>query len=398
MQTLTTRIAVVGLGAWGSAALWRLAARGIDAIGIDRYGVGHHLGSSHGATRLFRVACQEHPGLAPIAQRSLALWQELGERTGERYVMQTGCLSTGVPSSAPVAGTRAAARAAGIEVEDLTHAELAARFPQYTGLRSESVGVIDPAAGLCFPERNIRAMGTDAARLGARILADSRVTGLELVDGGVRLHTATAVIEAEQAIITAGAWNPTLIPGLPLSPRRTPLFWFQPKDGAGSSFALEDFPAFVHELSDGRLLWGHGSYDGPEGSFGVKIGMEGAGAGFVRTTADGLDRYIHPREDLAVISAWVAEAFEDIDPVPAKAIPCMVTDSPDAQFLLGRPGGDSRLVLGGGDSGHGFKHAAGIGELLAQIAAGEAPYTDVEFLDPDRFAEVGRAVAGLARG
>lgn len=398
MQTLTTRVAVVGLGAWGSATLWRLAARGIDAVGLDRYGVGHHLGSSHGITRLFRVACQEHPGLAPIAQRSLGLWQELGERTGEQYVMQTGCLSTGTPESAPVAGTRAAATAAGLPLEELTHADVVGRFPQYTGLGEESVGVIDPAAGLCFPERNIRAMGAEAERLGARVVADTRVTGLELLEGGVRVLTPTVAIEAEQAVITAGAWNPKLVPGMPLAPRRTPLYWFRPRPGTERSFDLADFPAFIHELSDGRLLWGHGAHSGPEGEFGVKIGMEGSGAGFVRTDADGLDRYVHPREDLAVISDWVAEAFDDIDPVPAKVIPCMVTDSPDQQFLLGRPGADPRLVLGGGDSGHGFKHAAGVGEALAQVVAGEETYTDLSFVDPDRFAAVGEAVRALPRG
>src|ERR1041385_7520370 len=103
---------VVGLGAFGSAALWRLAQRGVDVAGIERHGIGHQLGSSHGSTRLFRIACLGHPGLPPIAQQSLRLWTELGEQTGQRLVRQTGCLSTGPADSAVVRGALAAATAA----------------------------------------------------------------------------------------------------------------------------------------------------------------------------------------------------------------------------------------------------------------------------------------------
>jgi sarcosine oxidase len=377
--------------------LWRLAERGVDVVGIDRYGLGHHLGSSHGVTRLFRVACQEHPGLAPIARKSRDLWEALGQETGRTLVMTTGCLSVGAPDTPPIAGTKAAAELAGITLEELNHGELLRRFPQFTGTDERAVGVIDPEAGICFPERDVRAQGEAAERAGARILADTRVLGLEMLDGGVRVRTSVATVEARQVIVAAGAWNPKLIPGLPLTPRRTPLFWWNTKPGHEAEFAIPNFPAVVHDLPDGRRLWGHGSYDGPEGTWQVKIGMDGDLAGFVPTDADELDRYIHPRDDLQKVSSWVADAFDGIEPLPDKTIPCMVTHSPDQQFLIGRPGGDPRLVLAGGDSGHGFKHAAGIGELLAQIALGEETFTDISFMDPDRFDEVPAAIAELPR-
>ena len=150
-------VIVIGLGGFGSAALWRLAARGVDVAGIERHGIGHQLASSHGSTRLFRIACQEHPGLAAIAQLSLDLWTRLGEETGQTLVRQTGCLSAGPPDSRPVTGTLAAAAAAGLPVRELSHAELVARQPQYAALTPEEVGVRDPGAGVCFPERNVRA-------------------------------------------------------------------------------------------------------------------------------------------------------------------------------------------------------------------------------------------------
>src|ERR1035438_9835907 len=101
MEVIRKDVVVVGLGAFGSAALWRLAQRGIDVAGIERHGIGHHLGSSHGAARLFRVPCQEHPDLAPIALKSLEMWTGLGDQIGERLLRQRGCLSTGAPGSTP---------------------------------------------------------------------------------------------------------------------------------------------------------------------------------------------------------------------------------------------------------------------------------------------------------
>jgi sarcosine oxidase len=114
----------------------------------------------------------------------------------------------------------------------------------------------------------------------------------------------------------------------------------------------------------------------------VKVGLDGAERER-GVDPDELDRYIHPREDIAELSEAISHAFPDLDPEPVKLMPCMVTDSPDGQFLVGRY--DERLVIAGGDSGHGFKHCAGVGELLAQITTKETPYTDVSFVDPLRF-------------
>jgi sarcosine oxidase len=125
-------------------------------------------------------------------------------------------------------------------------------------------------------------------------------------------------------------------------------------------------------------LWGHGSDE----DFLVKVGLDGAERDR-DVDPDELDRYIHPRKDIAELSAAIATSFPELDPEPVKLMPCMVTDSPDGQFLVGRY--DERVVIAGGDSGHGFKHCAGVGELLAQLTTKETPYTDVSFIDPLRF-------------
>jgi sarcosine oxidase len=382
MEVIRKDVVVVGLGAFGSAALWRLAERGIDVAGIERHGIGHHLGSSHGATRLFRIACQEHPGLAPVALKSLELWTGLGQETGEQLVRQSGCLSTGSPGSHPVRGALAAAAAAGIPIVELSHEELVARQPQYAGLAPGDVAVWDPGAGICYPERNVRAQAAAAARLGAEVYPHTMVTSIEPGPDGVTVRTPTAQWQASQVVVAAGAWLGALVPGLPLMPRRLPLYWFRPRDPRSEEFTLDRFPAFIWERPDGQGLWGHGSAE----DYGIKIGLEWAG------TPDGtgidpeeMDRHIHLDTDIDELSSSVARALPGLDPRPAKVIPCLITESPDGQFLVGRLAREPRIVVAGGDSGHGFKHAAGLGELLAQIVAGERPYCGTEFLDPARF-------------
>jgi sarcosine oxidase len=379
MDAIRVDVVVVGLGAFGSAALWRLAERGVAAAGIERYRVGHNLGSSHGLTRLFRIACKEHPGLPPVAMKSLELWTGLGEQTGERLVHQTGCLSVGLPDSPPVKGTLAAAAAAGVPVTEISPGELTTRQPQYAGLGPGEVGVWDPGGGVCFPERNVRAQAAAARRLGAEVYENTMALSIEADQDGVTVLTPTIEFRASQVVVTAGAWLGKLIPSLPLAPRRTPQYWFRPRDPESDDFTLARFPAFIWQRSNGEHLWGHGSAEG----FGIKVGPGGVDRPAI--DPDEVDRYIHPDSDIAPVAAIVAQAFPGLDPHPAKVITCMNTGSPDGQFIVGRLNGDSRIVVAGGDSGHGFKHSAGIGELLAQNVVGEQPFCDATFLDPARF-------------
>jgi sarcosine oxidase len=383
VEVVSKDVVVVGLGGFGSAALWRLAPRGGDVAGVERHGIGHNLGSSHGATRLFRIACQEHPGLAAIALRSLELWRELGDQIGEQLVSQTGCLSVGSPNSQVVRGALEAAAAASVPVHELTHAELVKRQPQYAGLMPEDVGVWDPGAGICYPERNVRAQVAAAERFGAAVYPHTMVSAIDADNDGVTVRTPTIEWRASQVVVAAGAWLGSLVPGLPLAPRRTPLYWFRARDAESERFRLEKFPAFIWERADGKGLWGHGSAD----DFGVKIGLEPEG----QSPSGGIDpevmdRYIHLDTDIDQLSETVARAFPGLDPRPAKVIPCLINDSPDGQFMVGRLSGQTHVVVAGGDSGHGFKHAAGIGEVLAQIVVGESPYCATEFMDPARFA------------
>lgn len=372
-------IAVVGLGAMGSSAAWRLAARGVRVIGFEQFNPGHVQGSSHGKTRVFRVACLEHPNLVPLARRSRELWTQLQERSGAPVIRNTGAVMIGPPESDVIAGTLAAARAHDMPIKEMTRAEVEQRFPEHRNLDPRYVAIWDPEAGLVHPEAGIIAATQAAREAGATLYENTKVTDIELVEGGAIITTPTRRFKAAQVVVATGAWLGKLVPELPLKPLRTPMMWFRPRAGHEAAFTLDRFPTFIRAVAADNWIWGHGSGEG----FGIKIGPD-RDPNFHETDPDTINRYISAA-DWQLVSQLVAQALPNLEPVPMMTTTCMVTHSPDGQFQIGRPRGDARLIVGGGCSGHAFKHASGIGEVIAQIALGEKPLVDLSFVDPNRF-------------
>jgi sarcosine oxidase len=383
MRAIEADVAVVGLGAWGSAALWRLAERGVSVVGVERFGAGHALGSSHGGSRMFRTACLEHAGLVPLAQRSGELWAELERTSGQRLVERTGGLLIGPRDGHVVSGTIAAARRFDIPVRTLDAAQLRAEFPRHATVPHGHAAVLEPTAALIRPEQAIRAAVTAAEAAGARALLRTWVSEIALQDDGVLVRTPAADLRVAQVVVTAGPWLSALVPGLPAEAVRMPMTWFRPADDP-AAFALERFPVFIRELDDGTAIWGHGTGRGlgPDGE--VKLGLEDGGKAFRVTDPETIDRSVADA-DWAVLTEVLPAAVPGLAPAPSRAAVCMITRTPDRQFLLGRPRGDRRLVVAGGCSGHGFKHATGIGDVVADLVTGKEPALGLAFADPNRF-------------
>ena len=440
-------VVVVGLGSWGAQALWRLAERGVDAVGVERYELGHTFGAAHGVTRLFRVACLEHPGLAAVARRSAELWRTLGALDRTELLCTTGGVMIGPRESQVVAGTLAAAEAGGIDVEVLDAAGLAARYPAFAGLDDADIGVVDPLAGLTFPELGTAAAIRAARGLGARVLDGVRVVAVEgaaapagtgghrraaaagatgATGGALRVVLAGGTeLRCDRVIVCAGAWTRRLV-DVPLQPRRVPLSWFGAASGAagaaghspastagGASGAADATPAGAEPAASTA---GSASDQSPTGAggdlhldrlpafvrqlpdshalwghggddaagFAVKIGLDDRGDVFGDADPEHLDRAIHPDRDTGLLSAEVARWFRGIDPRPLSTVPCMYTTSPDHLFLLGAVPGRPGVYLAAGDSGHGYKHATAVGDALAALARGDDPGLDLGFLDPAR--------------
>lgn len=379
-MTLDAEVAVVGLGAWGSATLWRLAERGVSVIGIERFGLGHPFGSSHGGSRMFRVACLEHPGLVPLAQRSAQLWSDLETASGGRLFDRTGGLLIGPADGPVVAGTLAAARAHDLPVRRLDATELRELYPGHAGVPDHHAAVFEEAAGLLRPEAAIRAAVQVAEARGATVLLHTGVHAVCSDDDGVVVRTAAADLRVEQVVVTAGGWLPELLPGSPVEVVRTPTTWFRPDDP--TEFSLDRFPVFLRELPGGAALFGHGI--GPGSAAEVKLGMEDRAGSPAVPDADTLDRSVGA-PDWEALCGLLPALVPGLGQWPSRAEVGLFTRTPDGQFLLGRVPGSRRVVVGGGCGNHGFKHATGIGEVLADVLLDEPPSVDVSFADPGRF-------------
>ncbi len=378
MSGLDADVAVVGLGAIGSAALWRLADRGVDVIGFEQFPIGHRSGSSHGETRLFRTLTLEAPALVDVARRSQELLRELERSSGEELLRLSGGLMIGTPESDVISGVVRAAETHGVAVETIARAELANRYPQHHDLDPRDVGIWDPESGAVRPEASIRA-AVDAARAaGAQVFDRTPVTAIEPNGDAVEIRTGGHRFRVARVVISAGAWLGKFVPTLPLAPLRTPMTWFEPKVQDGG-FDLDMFPIFIRAVADGQRLWGHGAVFG----HGVKIGPEDD-PNYTPVDADDVDRSISER-DWKHVGSLISHYLPGLDPAPSRITTCMITRSPDMQFQIGPLAAQPNVIVAGGDSGHAFKHATGLGEYIAQLVRRENPYVDLSFTDPNRF-------------
>ncbi|MET9734455.1 FAD-dependent oxidoreductase [Streptomyces sp. NPDC006458] len=371
--------AVVGLGAWGAAALWRLAVRGVEVLGFERRTPGHALGSSHGGPHMFRLACAEHADLVPLAVRSRELWTELDEARGDRVFQPCGGLSIG-PEAGPVAGgALRAAHAHGLQVRTFTANALRMQYPRHTGLPGHHTGVWDPGAGLVHAERAVKSMVAQAQDAGARLYPDTRVLQAEVVTGGVHLRTPQQLVKVRHLVVAAGSWLPAALSGLPLTTVRAPFTRFRPIEPDGS-FDLEVFPAFRRELDDARVLWGSGE----EGGYGVRLGLEDLRLTPKPLDAEETDRSVTP-DDWQDVARLLPAKVPGLQSLPSRITVGTQNRTPDGLPLLGAFGDDTRILLAAGAGSHGPAHAPGAGDIVADLVRGERPGASVEFLSPDRF-------------
>lgn len=375
---IKTDVAVVGLGAFGAAALYQLAKAGVSAVGIDRFAPPHDNGSSHGDTRITRAGVGEGAAYTPLVGRSHEIWRELEAETGEQLYLACGHLLIDGAQEARFHGktgigaaTIANARAGGVPHEVLAPDEAMRRFPQFR-LEGHETVYFEPGGGLVFPERCIAAQLARARALGARAITDETVAAIRPLAGGVEVETASgAIVAAERAVIAAGGWTPGLV-GTPLAAMRLlrqVLHWFEPEDWR--PYAAETCPTYI---------WTHGPED--EASFygfpvveglprrGVKVATEQYRIAMARP--EDLEREVAPEESAAMFAEHLAGRMAGVTPRALHAVACFYTQAPDSDFALDFHPESERIVVVSACSGHGFKHSAGAGEHIARLVAGEA--------------------------
>jgi sarcosine oxidase len=377
-------VIVVGLGAMGSAACRQLAARGVSVIGIDRYAPPHAWGSTHGDTRITRLAIGEGREYVPLARRSHELWREIEAESGIELLTETGIVVLAHPSSVFLAETRAAARQYAIEHRDLSNDELRAGFPMFAA-GEETIGYHEPAAGYVRPERAVEAQLTLALRHGARLHLYERVESWTASGSGVTLTTDCTTYAADRLVVCAGPWIGDLVPQVRdlVAIYRQLLFWFPIRRHYA---VLRDMPAFVWDVGGHQRgfvhldgFYGFPALDGPDG--GVKVASEV----YEHTTAP--DGHGHPAT-AAEIERMYRGCIEPCLPwlgaEPLRTVSCLYTSTRGSRFIIDRHPEHEAVIVVSACSGHGFKHSPAIGEAVAQWLTGEDPGVDLSPFGFDR--------------
>jgi sarcosine oxidase len=365
---------VVGVGGFGSAALLHLARRGLRVLGIERFGVPNEQGSSHGITRIIRLAYYEDPSYVPLLRRAYELWRELEAEAGEQLLHITGSVDAGPPDSFVFEGSLRSCVEHGLEHEVIDGTEVNRRFPGYR-LPAESMAVFQPEGGFLLPERCIVAHVDAARSMGAELRTNERVLEWEASNGGIRVRTDRAAYEAERLVLAAGAWEGQLT-GLPVVAERQVLAWLHTVKA--ELFAPERFPVFNLIVEEGRY-YGFPVFGIPGFKFGRYHHFEEEG------DPDELDREPSARDE-QVLREFAERYFPEGAGPTSSLKTCLFENTPDEHFLLGLHPEHENVVVAGGGSGHGFKFASVIGEVVGQLAAGETPPLDIGLLSPGRFA------------
>ena len=367
---------VIGVGGMGSSTLYHLARRGLKVLGLEQFEIPHELGSSHGYSRMIRYTLQEHPSYVPLVKRAYELWHELEQNINETLVITTGSVRAGPPDSDFYRGAIESCDLHQIPYEILNNTEVNRRFPGYQfpdGISS----VYQADGGFVLPEMCIVGHAQAAEEAGATIHTGETVLGWEIQNDSVSIRTNREVYSAARLVVTAGAWAAKLVPNVATYaiPERQVLGWFQPE--RPELFTPERFPVFGIWTEEGRY-YGFPNYSVP----GFKIGK--SHHLFQKVDPDTMDREVHP-EDEEVLRRFISRYF----PLAAGELldrkTCIYTNTPDEQFMIGVLPDQPQVSVAAGFSGHGFKFASVIGEIMADLAQNGVTNYDIELFRLDRF-------------
>ena len=367
-------VAVLGLGGIGSAALYHLAKQGASVCGIERFGMAHDLGSSHGGTRIIRKAYFEHPDYIPLLNRTYELWRELEETSGITLFEQSGLLLSGLEDSPVLQGLKKCYAEHDLPHDKITAEEAEVRYPDFRFPSGHTV-YIDPEAGYLHVERGVEQHITLAQNVGARVLIHEDATSWRTDGDGVIINTAHREIHAETLIICAGPWACEILDeiNIPLTIRRKVQTWFRP---ARNEEAAACLPVFFFDMGWGTI-YGFPALDDQ----GIKIADHDGGQ--TVKDPDEIQRKV-TKEDIAPAQRLASEVLPHFELQQSHVSVCMYTMTPDEHFIVDRHPAHSNVLIAAGFSGHGYKFAPVIGESLAQLALNRQTDHPINFLRIDR--------------
>lgn len=364
---------VIGCGAMGSSTSYNLAKRGLKVLTLDQFRPGHDRGSSHGKTRIIRLAYYEDSRYVPLLKRAFTSWGEVQRRHGKELLRMTGCLTVGEEEGEHVAGVVASAKLHNLPHRMLTAQETEAEFPVFKIEESHSA-VFEENGGILFPEECIGAFVGLATEAGCEFSSSEVVTGWMRDGEAIRVETPKGVYSADKLVLCTGPWMSRLTGGLlPLKVERQVPFWFSSR--GDRRFSSGQMPVFLMEDETGLF------YGIPEVGHGVKVARHHQGE---LVEPDSVKREVVP-EDAAPVEAFVSKRLPGLGLPHESAMTCLYTNTPDLNFAVGLHPDDDRVVIVSACSGHGFKFASVMGEVAADLATKGTTSFDISFLSPARF-------------
>lgn len=362
---------VVGAGGVGSATLAQLARRGCRVLGLDQFGRAHNKGSSHGHTRLIRLAYYEHPDYVPLALRAYELWEEIQQQHGRQLYFETGIVEAGPVGGELISGIEASANQFDLPIEKLSAEEAERRWPAYRFPHDSQV-IFEERSGYLLVEEAVAAQLDLAEAAGAELVLDERVLGWKQSGSGYLVETDKGTYQAGQLVISAGAWADRLLPdlGIPLTVLRKPLHWFQ----ADPSIYHRDAgcPSFFYELPEGHF-YGFPASD----QRGLKVALHSGG-----DTVDDPsrpDRLLDEKER-EVVTQFLSQYLPGVSTTATDHTVCMYTMTPDRFFVVDHHPEHDGVVIAAGLSGHGFKFTPVLGEIVGQLVLDNKARLPVGFL------------------
>ena len=353
------RIVIVGLGAVGALAAWRLSQRDdVEVIGIEQYGKVHDRGSYAGESRVFRTAYHEGGRYVPMLQESRRLWRELEQRSGRELYLEVGALSIAQPDRMEMRTTLDTVREFDLPHTLYDTEELRRAHPQHN-VHDGDVGVLDHHGGGIRPEVSLMAALDLAEAAGAQLRFHTPVLAIEEEPSGVVVRTPTEAIRADTVILASGSWSTRLDPRLHdlLRLQVLGLTWFMPTDIA--DFLPERFPAFLRDVGPVHFF-GAPSLDG----YSIKASSNPTWP--VARDVDEVPRE-YTRHELAKIGQQAKEFFPALNPEPVRSSVHHCAYTPDRLPVVDLSDSGLLAVLTG-LSGHGFKFAPVLGKWAAQLA------------------------------
>src|SRR3989344_930795 len=383
--------AVVGLGAMGSAALYQLAKRGEKVLGIDQFSPPHNRGSSHGESRMTSQVLGEGEELVPLVLRSREIWDEIERVAGVRLLFKTGGLILQSHDSQVAAHGRSnflrrtvdVAKKYGIKHEVLDSREIRSRFPQFNIINE--MGYFEEGAGYLLPEPCVEMQLELAERFGADIHRNETVLEIVPSDSNdkVTIKTEKGVYESGKVIIAAGPWTSKFVKpeysGV-FKVYRQVSFWFNIDKTHVADYSPNNFPVFVWIFEKGGEF---GFYGFPSND-GKTIGL--AGEQYSQATIpEEVNRTVKDDEIKNAYASYVNNRMNGVTGVCEKAQTCLYTTTPDSNFVIDVNPEHPQIIVVSACSGHGFKHSAAIGEVLAELAIQGKSKIDISKFSIARF-------------